>query len=238
MRSLLFYQEQKMKKAAKIKSKAYHRIKKKEKQKKEGDLSLEELQELDPEMAAEERLKYETERARERVTLRHKNTGKWARRMLQRGSDVNSETKQAIIDQLNQHERLRRKIQDVEEGDSEGDAYSDDNEFNDTEEMIRAKAIEQLDQMENKIDESEKPRKGIFAMKFMQRALENQKNKTKQDLEDLKKELEEEKELRSDYDSDNSNNEKEKEEKNVKSVGVGRMVISKVNFFFIFIFIT
>jgi len=64
MRSLLFYQEQKMKKAAKIKSKAYHRILKKEKQRKQSELSLEQLEELDPELAEKERMKLETERAR------------------------------------------------------------------------------------------------------------------------------------------------------------------------------
>ena len=53
-----------MKKAAKIKSKAYHRILKKEKQRKQSELSLEQLEELDPELAAKERMKLETERAR------------------------------------------------------------------------------------------------------------------------------------------------------------------------------
>jgi len=226
MRSLLFYQEQKMKKAAKIKSKAYHRILKKEKQRKQNELSLEQLEELDPELAEKERMKLETERARERVTLRHKNTGKWARRMLQRGNDVNEETRQAIIDQLNQHENLKRKIQDV--GDDSDEYESNDEAYDDDVDAIKAKAMSQLDKMEDNIDNEEKPQKGIFAMKFMQKAFEKQRNLAKQSIIDMKKEMEEDEKLLND-DSDNENKEDNKKEKTVNVINTGRMQFSKTN---------
>jgi len=224
MRSLLFYQEQKMKKAAKIKSKAYHRILKKEKQKKQSELSLEQLEELDPELAAKERMKLETERARERVTLRHKNTGKWARRMLQRGNDVNEETRQAIIDQLNQHENLKRKIQDADE-DSDG-FDSNDEGYDDNVDSIKAKAMQQLDQMEEAIDNEERPQKGIFAMKFMQKAFEKQRNDAKQNIINMRKEMEENEKLLND-DSDQDNTEENKDENTVNVINTGRMQFSK-----------
>ncbi|OUM62553.1 hypothetical protein PIROE2DRAFT_69489 [Piromyces sp. E2] len=223
MRSLLFYQEQKMKKAAKIKSKAYHRILKKEKQRKQSELSLEQLEELDPELAAQERMKLETERARERVTLRHKNTGKWARRMLQRGNDVNEETRQAIIDQLNQHENLKRKIQDADEDEDGFD--SNDESYDDNAEAIKAKAMHQLDQMEEDIDNEEKPQKGIFAMKFMQKAFEKQRNEAKQNIINMRKEMEENEKLLNE-DSDNENTET-KDENNVNVINTGRMQFTK-----------
>lgn len=86
MRSLLFFKEQKLKKMSKIKSKAYRKLKKKEREKlqQEHELSIEELAKLDPEIAEQERLKAEAERARERMTQRHKNTSKWARELLSR----------------------------------------------------------------------------------------------------------------------------------------------------------
>ncbi|ORX49310.1 small-subunit processome [Piromyces finnis] len=225
MRSLLFYQEQKMKKAAKIKSKAYHRILKKEKQRKQSELSLEQLEELDPELAEKERMKLETERARERVTLRHKNTGKWARRMLQRGNDVNEETRQAIIDQLNQHENLKRKIQDADE-DSDG-FNSNDESYDDNVDTIKERTLQQLNQMEEDIDNEEKPQKGIFAMKFMQKAFEKQRSEAKQNIINMRKEMEENEKLLND-DSDNETNEN-KDESNVNVINTGRMQFSKGN---------
>lgn len=64
MRSFLFSQEQKLKKQAKIKSKAYRRIKKQERLKLEQQLGIDDS-------------KLAFERAKERMTLRHKNIQKY-----------------------------------------------------------------------------------------------------------------------------------------------------------------
>jgi hypothetical protein len=51
-------------------------------------------------------------RAQERLTLKHKNTSKWARRALKRGVGVmDAGTKAAIAEQLQMGEQLRRKIE-------------------------------------------------------------------------------------------------------------------------------
>src|SRR5687768_12029516 len=107
MRSLLFFKEQKQKKVAKIKSKAYRKLHKRDKG--TTDLSLDELNRLDPELARQEREKLEAQRAQERMTLKHKNTGKWARQILGRG-DSEPETQKALMEQLHKHENLKRKI--------------------------------------------------------------------------------------------------------------------------------
>jgi U3 small nucleolar RNA-associated protein 14 len=62
MRALMFYKEQKQKKIAKIKSKTYHKIQRKALQRK----GLEELKDLDPELAREEAEKLEMLRAQVR----------------------------------------------------------------------------------------------------------------------------------------------------------------------------
>lgn len=64
----------------KIKSKKYHRIKKKEEMKKKLK-EFEELKITNPELALKELEKIEKERVRERASLRHKNTGTWAKNM-------------------------------------------------------------------------------------------------------------------------------------------------------------
>ena len=80
MRSLLFHQEQKERRKSKIKSKKYHRILKKEKEKQKA--ALESLQELDHDAASVEKLDMERRRAEERMSLRHGKASKWASRSL------------------------------------------------------------------------------------------------------------------------------------------------------------
>ena len=53
----------------------------------------------------------ELSRARERLTLKHRNSSRWARRALRRGVDVmDPGTKAALEEQLRLGEQLRRKV--------------------------------------------------------------------------------------------------------------------------------
>jgi U3 small nucleolar RNA-associated protein 14 len=160
MKSLLFFKEMKQKKMAKIKSKKYRKIKRKGKK-----------EELDPEEEEEERLKLETQRIQERMTLKHKNTSKWAKRLLGQ-EEIDTESRRAINEQLKRHEDLKKKIMGA----------SDSEEIEDVEES------ELIDQMKQEVEESQVPTKGIFAMKFMQRAVENQKYDTLKALNRLEEE--------------------------------------------------
>jgi U3 small nucleolar RNA-associated protein 14 len=56
----MFYQELKQRKIAKIKSKTYRKLKKKDKEK--NEMSIDELKKLDPDAAREKILKLEAER--------------------------------------------------------------------------------------------------------------------------------------------------------------------------------
>lgn len=73
----------------KIKSKKYHKLKKREDLKKKLK-EFEELKVTNPELALKELEKIERQRVQERTTLRHKNTGTWAKN-LQVRSSVQSE---------------------------------------------------------------------------------------------------------------------------------------------------
>ena len=86
----------------KIKSKKYHKLLRRSNEKIEAKM-LSELQSIDPEAAEQaclcahmhsncfdvlndwqERLKLEAKRAKERLTLKHKNQSKWVKRVLER----------------------------------------------------------------------------------------------------------------------------------------------------------
>lgn len=172
MRELMFRADTKAKRLAKIKSKTYRRLKKKQKQK------LTEKFENDEDSTDDEkkRLQREVERARERATLKHKNTGKWAKAMKARG-ELDGDQRQEVLEMLQRGEKLRRKIH------AEGDDGEDDSD-DDTgdEERIRASALNEV----TKIVEEEQPghsKKSLFGMKFMKDAMTRDDEKA-QDMAD------------------------------------------------------
>ncbi|KAI3662149.1 hypothetical protein MP638_002135 [Amoeboaphelidium occidentale] len=154
MRALLFYAEQKEKRAAKIKSRKYRKIKKKDKER------LAALEDDGVENDAEE---LEKRRALERMSLRHKSGSKWAKNLM--GLKHDEETREAVMDQINRHEELMKKIKSKD--DSDYDSLDEKEEIDEAEEL--AKISSELKNNE------EQPKKGIFAMKFMKNAMEQQR---------------------------------------------------------------
>ncbi|KAJ3399341.1 hypothetical protein HDU80_008029 [Chytriomyces hyalinus] len=227
LRSLAFYAEQKQKKIAKIKSKTYRKIHRKDAERKAakegGALSLEELKDLDPDAARDEAEKLHSDRIKERMTLKHKSTGKWARKMLSR-NDQDDETRQALMNQLNKSHDLTRKIAGLD-SDQDSDDLNDDSNDNDDETgaTTSKQAISQLESLEAEIDadqeDSAVPTKGLFAMKFMQRGLEKQMQKSREMLEKAKDAFADE------DNSDDSDSAKPIKSKLKTQIGnVGRMV--------------
>ncbi|XP_064488806.1 U3 small nucleolar RNA-associated protein 14 homolog A-like [Ornithodoros turicata] len=117
MRALLSYQEMKARRQNKIKSKKYHRILKKEKLKNQMK-EFEELKEKDPELALQKLQELEKQRILERVSLRHKATGKWAKQQMLR-SKYNQESREALLKQLELSRQLTRKVNVAESEDEE-----------------------------------------------------------------------------------------------------------------------
>ncbi|KAK0205350.1 Utp14-domain-containing protein [Desarmillaria ectypa] len=182
-RELMFRAEIKAKRVAKIKSKTYRKIKRKEKERLGEKIDAGGSD--DDEMV----MKKEMERARERATLRHKNTGKWARQM--RGKESwDEEGRKGIEEMLDRGERLRRKI--AGKGSDESDDDSGDQESADSPEDIRQHAFDELARLNN--DDGELPQdkskgKNVFEMKFMKDAMARQQNKTDKMVDDFVKEL-------------------------------------------------
>lgn len=187
MRELMFRAEAKAKRVSKIKSKTYRRIKKKEKAKIAAKLG--ELDE-DHEDDEESRLKREVERARERATLRHKNTGKWAKAMKARG-ELDVDQRREINEMLDRGEKLRRRIQG--QGSDESDDEDDDSEDEGGVERIKASAFDELQQLKRSDEDVpgaiENKRKGVFEMKFMKNAMARDQHSAEQIVDDFIKEL-------------------------------------------------
>ncbi|CAG9564579.1 unnamed protein product [Danaus chrysippus] len=113
------YRAAKAKRQSKIKSKKYHRILKKEKLKQQLK-EFEELQATNPEEALKKLEELEKARALERHTLRHKNTGKWAKNKLVRAK-YDKEVRQQLAEQLSVSRGLTQKTQNIESSDDEPD---------------------------------------------------------------------------------------------------------------------
>lgn len=199
MRDLMFRDEIRAKRVSKIKSKLYRKIKKKERER--NALTAEEMRELDPEQAHEERMNAEMQRAQERMTLKHKNTGKWAKDQLKHGN-FDPESRQAITEQIERGDRLRRKIQDVNSDEEQSGGESEYSDLDDDDiEGVKARAFDELAQVEAQLSKAEdaameaKVGKGVFAMKFMQDAAKRSKVQAQAAAEEFRKEMMEEAEM-------------------------------------------
>ncbi|KAI8049890.1 small-subunit processome [Syncephalis plumigaleata] len=186
LRELMFREERKAKRVKKIKSKAYRRIHKKEleRQKTElGDVDID-----------EQIRQAELARAKERMTLRHKNTGKWAKEMLRHGGS-NAETRQALMEQLDRHALLKQKIADAESanGYSDSDADLSDGALAKRDKQRALDSLSKLSTNDgNSAQEQMKgiSKKGVFAMKFMQDAMKRQADETQRLAEDARRDIE------------------------------------------------
>ncbi|XP_059306538.1 U3 small nucleolar RNA-associated protein 14-like [Lycium ferocissimum] len=178
MKSLLFRHEMKAKRVKKIKSKVYHRLLKKDRLKLAGT-----AMETDPEAAKEQAMKQEFKRAEERLTLKHKNSSKWAKRILKRGLDLQDEgTRAAIHEQLNQHALLSRKANNMK--DSSGSSSEESSDEDDLDEASdgsdQEAAVKLLKKAKDKTTQvlegdEELPVSGVLSLPFMVRGLKRRK---------------------------------------------------------------
>ncbi|CAG2101353.1 unnamed protein product, partial [Medioppia subpectinata] len=132
MRALLSYEEVKLKRQAKIKSKRYHRILKREKLKKSVE-EFEDIKKTDPKAAIDKLQELDKLRALERASLKHKNTGKWAKHLKLR-AQYDDSARIALTEQLQISNKLTQKrvhFEDDEEVDKSSDNESDSDDNND-----------------------------------------------------------------------------------------------------------
>ncbi|XP_055292338.1 U3 small nucleolar RNA-associated protein 14 homolog A-like isoform X1 [Moschus berezovskii] len=124
-RALQSYYEARARREKRIKSKKYHRILKKGKAK-QALKDFEKLQKVNPAAALEELEKLDKARRMERMSLKHQNSGRWAKsKALMAKHDL--EARQAIQEQLARNRELTQKVraasesEEEEEGQEEGE---------------------------------------------------------------------------------------------------------------------
>ncbi|KAJ0791057.1 putative small-subunit processome, Utp14 protein [Helianthus annuus] len=176
MRNLLFRHELKSKRIKSIKSKTYRRSLKKEKSK-AGSIDTE----MNPEAAKELAEKQEFKRAEERMTLKHKNTSKWAKRIKERGLHVQDDkTIDAMKEQNKIYADLTRKRNSMHDDDDSSDDIMDDDEdiSGDDDDASELKLLEKgkkrtLEVLEE--DDDDMPKSGLLSLPFMVRGQKKKK---------------------------------------------------------------
>lgn len=185
MRELLFYHEVKAKRIAKIKSRAYRKVHKKASQSR--DEQREQLGQLDQQTAMRLQMKREIDRVRERMTLKHKNTSRWARHALKQQKH-NPALAQAVQEQLTRGEELRRKQMDAGAGGGNDEDDFDGDDSDSSGEGNSGRGDNPCDELLWKLQnepEPELPQRGVFGMAFMRRAAERQKREAEEMLAEL-----------------------------------------------------
>jgi len=177
MRALMFYEEQKRHHMSKIKSKKYRKIRKKQRTRLQ-DSEDAEAAEQDEDYARELEEKAEMERMKERMSLKHRNTSKWAKRVLRRGANVDKDTRKALSEQVRIGDELKKKMQ----------GHFSDSEDEDGDGNLLEQARTLLTETEKNDDDEKK--KGLFELAFMKKGLEAQRERAKQEARELLKELE------------------------------------------------
>ncbi|KAL9696802.1 hypothetical protein quinque_016381 [Culex quinquefasciatus] len=186
----------------KIKSKKFHKLMKRDKIR-EQIKQFEELQKTDPEAALKQLELIERQRFQERATLRHKNTGSWAKNMQIRAKyDMN--VRQELAEQLSIGKELMAKKlarDDDEESSESGEEEVVLEEKNGNPWMGRRKPGEH---------EAEANREFTSGYrKYWE--VKNQTQKTKEQLEEASENDEDEQEQDSDADGDSEDSEEERE---------------------------
>ncbi|XP_056397439.1 U3 small nucleolar RNA-associated protein 14 homolog A [Hyla sarda] len=123
-RALQSYYESKAHREKKIKSKKYHKLLKKVK-KKDFLKKFEELRKTNPDAAMEELERLEKARIQERMSLKHQNSGKWAKSKAIMAK-YDDEARKAMQEQLQKNKDLTRKVQVVSDDEDENEEKVDE----------------------------------------------------------------------------------------------------------------
>jgi U3 small nucleolar RNA-associated protein 14 len=100
------------------------------------------------------------------MTLKHKNTSQWAKRILKRGLSVQDEgTRAAIAAQLQQNTLLTRKMNSMKDDSSSEESSDDDDDESDSEAKILNRGKEKI--LKALEEDNEIPNSGVFSLPFM-----------------------------------------------------------------------
>lgn len=172
MRELMFRDEQRAKRLKKIKSKLYRRVLKRERLR-NAELVDDDEEDGDSDDWERDEDK-DMRRAEERMLLKHKTQGKWAKLMIKLGLLKDADSRAELEEMLRQGERLREKQMGHAEGDQSDLGVLD---------------VEQEYQKDDTVaDDALRSRlgKGVLAMSFMKKSQEKQRQQNLAEIEEMK----------------------------------------------------
>lgn len=181
-RELLFREEIKAKRIAKIKSKSYRRVHRKERERlaEQERVLMEGIGGGDGLMDEDERERQDRRRAEARMGTKHKDS-KWAKSLKASGKAVWDEgARDGVLEQARRNEELRKRIEgrDVSGDDGEGSISSEEDEGD---EPFVLRNLEERG--------GAKEKKGLAGMKFMREAEERKMKANDEDVARLRKEI-------------------------------------------------
>ncbi|WPH00363.1 Hypothetical protein R9X50_00319000 [Acrodontium crateriforme] len=187
-RELLFREEVKAKRIAKIKSKSYRRVHRKERER----LAEKERMLMDPDglgvpMDEDEQATMDRRRAEERMSTKHKES-KWAKSLKATNRTAwDDGARDSVLEQARRNEELKRRIAGKDISDDEGsDVPSAESDSDDDSDDGGRRTLRQLNKLKQNDAGQEK---GVGAMKFMKVADAKRRAQNDEDIERMRKEL-------------------------------------------------
>lgn len=170
MRELMFRNERDAKRIKKIKSKSFHRVKKREmlrnKQLVEGDEDGEEVEDIEA---------HDTKRAMERMSLKHRNNSKWSKNLIKSGLSKDEANRDELEEMMRRDQQLRSKILDRSGDDSDDD---DGYKFDLDKDLADYESDTELRENLGKT--------GVLNMAFMKNAEAKERQENQKNLENLR----------------------------------------------------
>lgn len=194
MRELMYRGMKDSKRLKKIKSKAYRRQLRKDKLREKMLISQSNRQEGIEDENEEDEDEEMYQRAKERMTLKHKNTSAWAKNMIKSGMSKNKANRDELEEMMRQSDTLRMKQLGKKTGDESSD---DERNLSDLEHDIKNKG--EVDH-----DKLTKVGKGVLAMDFMKNAHEKEVLIKLKEIEDLRKHQNNEYNDQDDFENDDT----------------------------------
>lgn len=191
-RDLLFREEMRAKRIKKIKSKAYRRVHRRERQKL-AELERQAALEAGIDLDEEEKERLDRQRAEARMTSKLKQS-KWARSLKETGRAAwDDEARNSLAELARREEELQRRIEGKRpESDNflgSSSESEDDYDMDDPESEAK-KLSRELDRLENAdADESGGPHSKLMSMKFMQKAEAARKQRNEEEIRSLRRQL-------------------------------------------------
>ncbi|KAL6260316.1 hypothetical protein P5V15_007847 [Pogonomyrmex californicus] len=145
------YKEAKAHRQRKIKSKKFHRIQRKDKLKQQLK-DFEKLKDTNPQEALTKLEQLDKTRAEERMSLRHKNTGQWAKNKQIRAK-YDKETRQELAEQLAISRELTQKVKRTDSDEEDEEDENDEINMKDIEDEEDEMQLENDKKTEGEIDE-------------------------------------------------------------------------------------